>query len=720
MAGTHTYANEGVYRVRVTITDPAATARRRSGAWTATAAMLNVRNFFSAVTGADGRVYVLGGYDPNAPIAAVDAYDPGTDTWTTVTQLPASRFEFAATTGQDGRMYVLGGFDANYLVTNLAEAYDPVANTWTTLSPMPTGRRDFTAVTGPDGRIYALGGYDSNYNVLSSVEVYDPALLAWSTVAGMLSPRTEFGAGLGQDGRIYALGGYNASYDILSSVEAYDPAADAWVFVADMSNARVDLAAAAGTDGRIYALGGNVPNVGYTNAVEAYDPAANAWNAAAPMSTSRVYFAAATAGDGRLYALGGYTSAGYSNSVEAFSVGALVAASTDTDHDGVSDAVEDGAPNSGDGNDDGFPDSQQANVASLPNAVDASFATLVASNPAALENVAALANPSPANAPAGVNFPVGYFRFSATNLTPGAAVTVTLLLEHATSISTYYVYGKTADNPIDHWYAFLFDGTTGAEFDSSGPTTQIVLHFQDGERGDNDLTADGTVFDPSAPANVTMATPGVSGSISDGTYNGLPFDATVTVAGTDGIPAPSLEGVFPTLSYYAGAGVDPNGLLTNAPVDVGTYTVVAHFAGSAHYTSADSAPAVFVISPAPLAVTVDADPNTAAQDAFTKVYGAAQSGVHSAVRGVRGRRHRYVAGWHAGVQHAGHRQQPGGQLRRLRRRPDLQQLHARLCRRHLECRSIRGRLRRRARLVSHFVLQQRCAARLRFSFVPGD
>ena len=36
---------------------------------------------------------------------------------------------------------------------------------------------------------------------------------------------------------------------------------------------------------------------------------------------------------------------------------------------------------------------------------------------------------------------------------------------------------------------------------------------------------------------------------------------TATIAGTDGVAATNLEGIFPTLSYYAGAGIDPNGLL---------------------------------------------------------------------------------------------------------------------------------------------------------------
>ena len=47
----------------------------------------------------------------------------------------------------------------------------------------------------------------------------------------------------------------------------------------------------------------------------------------------------------------------------------------DADLDGVADAVEAAAPNSGDGNADGIPDSKQASVASLPAASSGQYVT---------------------------------------------------------------------------------------------------------------------------------------------------------------------------------------------------------------------------------------------------------------------------------------------------------------------------------------------------------
>jgi hypothetical protein len=94
--------------------------------------------------------------------------------------------------------------------------------------------------------------------------------------------------------------------------------------------------------------------------------------------------------------------------------------------------------------------------------------------------------------------------------------------------------------------------------------------------------------------SIGKATPSVQVADAGGTYNGLTFAATTTVAGVSGIAASSLEGVAPTLTYYAGSTA--NGApLGGAPVLPGTYTVKASFAGSPDYTVA-SATATFTIT----------------------------------------------------------------------------------------------------------------------------
>ena len=109
----------------------------------------------------------------------------------------------------------------------------------------------------------------------------------------------------------------------------------------------------------------------------------------------------------------------------------------------------------------------------------------------------------------------------------------------------------------------------------------------------------------SSTLTVQPATPSLNVTDAGGTYNGAPFPAVATVAGVvtdvDNTPAPSLEGVTPNVTYYAGS-MASGPPLPEPPTFAGTYAVVANFAGSTDYTGT-SAQATFTIAPAPLTIT---------------------------------------------------------------------------------------------------------------------
>jgi hypothetical protein len=78
---------------------------------------------------------------------------------------------------------------------------------------------------------------------------------------------------------------------------------------------------------------------------------------------------------------------------------------------------------------------------------------------------------------------------------PGGSSSATVFLPPDTTVDTYYKYGRTPDQPDPHWYEFLYDGTTGAEI----LPDRIILHFVDGQRGDDDLEVNGQIVDLGAP-----------------------------------------------------------------------------------------------------------------------------------------------------------------------------------------------------------------------------
>ena len=81
-----------------------------------------------------------------------------------------------------------------------------------------------------------------------------------------------------------------------------------------------------------------------------------------------------------------------------------------------------------------------------------------------------------------------------------------------------------------------------------------------------------------------------------GGFDGSPFPASVTVAGSGAAnaPAASLDDITPTLTYYDSAGTT---LDSAPPSAAGTYTVVAAFPGDTDYAAVRSAAIPFTIAP---------------------------------------------------------------------------------------------------------------------------
>jgi hypothetical protein len=229
------------------------------------------------------------------------------------------------------------------------------------------------------------------------------------------------------------------------------------------------------------------------------------------------------------YQIGGN---GASPPVDTPSIGLVLTATEPgviSDSAGIADATENAGPNGGDGNGDGIPDVQQDNVASLPDAADGSYVTLVSPQGTGLIAVSARANPSPKDAPANVTFPEGFFGFSVAGVQLGGSTTVTMLLPPGARVSGYWRYGPTADlvnsdgtHPC-HWYEWDYDSNTGVGAQFTDPTTgqplidpmtrrpEVILHFVDGQLGDDDLTANGVIADVGTPALSRSAT--VSGTV---------------------------------------------------------------------------------------------------------------------------------------------------------------------------------------------------------------
>jgi cyclophilin family peptidyl-prolyl cis-trans isomerase len=239
----------------------------------------------------------------------------------------------------------------------------------------------------------------------------------------------------------------------------------------------------------------------------------------------------------------------------------------DGDGDGVIDRVEDAAPNGGNSNGDADPDSTQTHVASFA-ASNGDYVTVEAPAGTRLEPLDVFGGIyALVNAPAsfcelnGLDFNHNYFGFDLQGVTGSADVTVTLPVGE--SPDDYYNFGPTPDNPVPHWYRFVFDpgAGTGAEFADN----VITLHFVDGERGDSNLgAADGVIVTAggSALSGVFVDEDGVSDAIEDAAPNGGDGNDDLTMDSLQGhvVSFTDLHGDYVTVETNSA------GSLTGAPV----------------------------------------------------------------------------------------------------------------------------------------------------------
>jgi hypothetical protein len=168
--------------------------------------------------------------------------------------------------------------------------------------------------------------------------------------------------------------------------------------------------------------------------------------------------------------------------------------------------------------------------------------------------------------------------------------------------------GKTAVS--GQWTYTYYQGTDTTGTALSGAPTDVGTYtvVADFTSNDSHYTNGST----QQTFNITQATPTVSVTDNGGVYSGNPYAATDATASGVGGTALAAFGDS-SLSYtYDDATLNKDGTYTlgtslgsNAPVNAGTYAVVAHYAGSNDYAAADSAAVGFSITPAAptLAVT---------------------------------------------------------------------------------------------------------------------
>lgn len=126
----------------------------------------------ATVTVAEGRAYLIGGYDEDRPHAITQVYDPVADTWSTAAPPPYPLSAHAAAAHEE-RIFVFG----DYTNQSSVLGYDTVSDSWRSLAVPFTRRRHVRAVMVGKSILVAGGNQSSLAPATDAIESYSVGML---------------------------------------------------------------------------------------------------------------------------------------------------------------------------------------------------------------------------------------------------------------------------------------------------------------------------------------------------------------------------------------------------------------------------------------------------------------------------------------------------------------------------------------------------------------
>ena len=183
IGGQLTDAASGNFSDRVFEYDP------NTRQWTERARMPTARGGAVPVVVGE-KIYVAGGRPPRGADFAV--YDPATDTWSTLPDMPTARNHLTGA-AVNGKVYIIGGrFEGGALAPQTAavEVYDPATNSWSARAAMPKPRGGLNGIAA-HGCIHVFGGEGNPAGfpgMHADHDVYNPITDTWTSLAPMPTP----------------------------------------------------------------------------------------------------------------------------------------------------------------------------------------------------------------------------------------------------------------------------------------------------------------------------------------------------------------------------------------------------------------------------------------------------------------------------------------------------------------------------------------------------
>ncbi|KZE55705.1 hypothetical protein AV540_26210 [Brevibacillus parabrevis] len=173
--------------------------------WTSKAIMPSVRSKCKAA-GANGKLFVIGGYNGSTSVAINEEFNPVTNTWSTKAPMPKAKYQ-AAGVGTTDKIFIFHGESSLAIETLI---FDIINNSWSYGPNAPLVLIGATAVYVNNEILIYGGRTDSSfadYQWCRVLQRYDPVKGTWSSGAYGITDRGDC-AVAALDGKLYAAGGY--------------------------------------------------------------------------------------------------------------------------------------------------------------------------------------------------------------------------------------------------------------------------------------------------------------------------------------------------------------------------------------------------------------------------------------------------------------------------------------------------------------------------------
>lgn len=436
-----------------------------------------------------------------------------------VTDYPISGGAYALSLGGDGNLYFtqlgagkVGKFD---LTTFTPTIYDPP-----TASSMPGG-----IVRGNDGKLYFT------MENADKIGVLDPAnnntITEYYVGSSGVHP---FQIAIAADGNIWFteytgnIGKFDVTTHTITEYTTPTPDSNPYGIFA-------------GSDGNIWFTQHSANNLARVN-----------------IQTGVIteYSIIPTAGSGPYGIVGGIDGNIWYTELNANKIGTLSGVSgfqPVDDGDGVSKAVEDAAPNGGDGNNDGIADSTQSNVTSFVNSVTGRYVTLELDAICSITRATAVAETTNVVQDADYVYPNGLVDFAANCGVPGYETTAKVYFYGGDSGLTVRKY-----NPTTQQYAAITNATQSSQTISGNSVQVVEYQVTDGDELDADGLANGVIVDP---VGLALYSPVSAGGLDPGgTIPGTPNTGLRTKNSEPGLtPSVALQLIVAVILSGLGAGI---------------------------------------------------------------------------------------------------------------------------------------------------------------------